>query len=102
MSLLMPEMLEVEAYRIDRYLTQLTRSGWLDGVAGVALGSWADCDPYDELRPLLSERLGGLGVPVVEEFGFGHCDEALTVPFGIPGDLDANAGTLALDVPALV
>ncbi|MEI5097633.1 LD-carboxypeptidase [Streptomyces sp. PmtG] len=101
-GLLLLEDTGEEAYRIDRYLTQLTRSGWLAGVAGVALGSWADCDPYDELRPLLSERLSGLGVPVVEEFGFGHCDEALTVPFGIPGELDANAGTLALDVPALV
>lgn len=87
-----------EAYRIDRYLTQLLRGGLLDGVTGILLGSWADCDP---LRALLADRLGGLGVPVVEEFGFGHCDGALTVPLGVSGELDADAGTLTLDVPAL-
>jgi muramoyltetrapeptide carboxypeptidase len=90
-----------ETYRVDRYLTQLLRAGWLDGVAGVLLGSWEECDPYERLRPLLADRLGGLGVPVVEGFGFGHCEGALTVPFGIPAELDADAGTLTLDRPAL-
>ncbi|MER7347429.1 LD-carboxypeptidase [Streptomyces aurantiacus] len=90
-----------ETYRLDRFLTQLLRAGWLDGVAGVALGSWEDCDPYDAVRAVLLDRLGGLGVPIVEEFGFGHCDGALTVPFGIPGELDADAGALRLDAPAL-
>ncbi|MFD0549355.1 LD-carboxypeptidase [Streptomyces rectiviolaceus] len=90
-----------EAYRLDRYLTQLARAGWLEGVSGVALGSWVDCDPYDTVRALLLDRLGGLGVPVVEEFGFGHCEGALTIPFGVAGELDADAGTLTLDVPAL-
>ncbi|MFF3350052.1 LD-carboxypeptidase [Streptomyces sp. NPDC002779] len=90
-----------ETYRIDRYLTQLLRSGWLDGVGGLLLGSWDRCDPYDRLHPLLVDRLGGLGVPVVEEFGFGHCADALTVPFGVMAELDAEAGTLTLDEPAL-
>ncbi|MFD9907006.1 LD-carboxypeptidase [Streptomyces sp. NPDC059063] len=100
-GLLLLEDTGEEAYRIDRYLTQLARAGWLDGVAAVALGSWEDCDAYEGLRPLFLDRLGGLGVPIVEEFGFGHCDGALTVPFGITGELDADAGTLTLDVPAL-
>ncbi|MFG2497735.1 LD-carboxypeptidase [Streptomyces sp. NPDC048441] len=91
-----------ETYRLDRYLTQLLRAGWLDGVSGVVLGSWVDCDPYDRVRALVLDRLGGLGVPIVEEFGFGHCEGALTVPFGVAGELDAEAGTLTLDVPALV
>ncbi|MFD0318283.1 S66 peptidase family protein [Streptomyces flavalbus] len=90
-----------ETYRLDRYLTQLLRSGWLDGVRGVLLGSWAECDPYDEVRALLVDRLGGLGVPVVEEFGFGHCEGALTVPFGVAAELDADRATLTLDAPAL-
>lgn len=40
-------------------------------------------------------------MPIAEEFGFGHCEGALTVPFGVPGELNAEAGTLTLDVPAL-
>ncbi|MYR46146.1 LD-carboxypeptidase [Streptomyces sp. SID5910] len=90
-----------EPYRIDRYLTQLLRAGWLDGVAGVLLGSWEQCEPAELLRALLADRLGGLGVPVVEDFGFGHCAGALTVPFGVSAELDADAGTLTLDEPAL-
>ncbi|MFV0132766.1 LD-carboxypeptidase [Streptomyces sp. HMX87] len=90
-----------ETYRLDRCLTQLLRAGWLDGVRGVLLGSWEECGPYARLRPQLLDRLGGLGVPVVEEFGFGHGAGALTVPFGVPAELDADAGTLTLDEPAL-
>ncbi|CAL9372212.1 S66 peptidase family protein [Streptomyces werraensis] len=90
-----------ETYRLDRYLTQLLRAGMLDGVAGLLLGSWAECDPYDKVRALLVDRLGGLGVPVAEQFGFGHCDDALTLPFGVMAELDAGAGTLTLDEPAL-
>ncbi|OXY90156.1 S66 peptidase family protein [Streptomyces diastatochromogenes] len=90
-----------ETYRLDRYLTQLLRAGWLEGVRGVLLGSWAKCDPYERVRPMLADRLGPLGVPVVEEFGFGHCEGALTIPFGVAAELDAGAGTLTLDEPAL-
>ncbi|MFJ8148076.1 LD-carboxypeptidase [Streptomyces sp. NPDC096048] len=90
-----------ETYRLDRYLTQLLRAGWFDGVGGVLLGSWHACEPYERLRPMLADRLGGLGVPVAEDFGFGHCEGALTVPFGVTAELDADAGTLTLDRPAL-
>ncbi|NUO40892.1 MAG: LD-carboxypeptidase [Streptomyces sp.] len=90
-----------ETYRLDRYLTQLLRAGWLDGVRGVLLGSWQDCDPYARVRALLVDRLGGLGVPIVEEFGFGHGDGALTIPFGVAAELDADSATLTLREPAL-
>ncbi|MFF7550371.1 LD-carboxypeptidase [Streptomyces canus] len=92
-----------ETYRLDRYLTQLLRANWLDGVRGVLLGSWDRCEPYERVRALLLDRLGGLGlgVPVVEEFGFGHCEGALTIPFGVAAELDADAGTLTLAEPAL-
>ncbi|MFD5073304.1 LD-carboxypeptidase [Streptomyces sp. NPDC058371] len=90
-----------EAYRLDRYLTQLLRAGWFDGVAGILLGSWVDCSPTSQVRALLADRLGGLGVPVVEEFGFGHGEGALTIPFGVAAELNAVAGTLTLEEPAL-
>lgn len=100
-GLLLLEDVGEEPYRLDRILTQLLRSGWLDGVAGIGLGSWEECGPYEEVRAVLADRLGGLGVPVVERMGFGHEASAPTVPFGIPGVLDAEAGTLTLEVPAL-
>ena len=91
-----------KAYRLDGFLTHLLRVGWFDGVAGVALGSWKDCEPVDQL---MVDRLGGLGVPIVADLGFGHCDSSITVPLGVPAvldaDTDAGTATLTLDVPAL-
>ncbi|MEV4332103.1 LD-carboxypeptidase [Streptomyces sp. NPDC049597] len=101
-GLLLLEDVGEEDYRIDRMLTQLLRSGWLSGVGGVLLGSWAECGPYEQVRAVLLDRLGGLGVPVVEEFGFGHGETALTMPLGVPATLDADARTLTLEVPALL
>ncbi|MER7951422.1 LD-carboxypeptidase [Streptomyces sp. NPDC096079] len=100
-GLLLLEDVGEEPYRLDRILTQLLRSGWLDGVAGVGLGSWEECGPYEEVRAVLTDRLGGLGVPVVEEMGFGHSPTALTLPLGLPAVLDADTCTLTLEVPAL-
>lgn len=100
-GLLMLEDVAEQPYRIDRLLTQLLRTGRLDGVAGIGLGSWEECGPYDAVREVLADRLGGLGVPVLEDLGFGHCADALTVPFGVTAELDADSGTLSLDEPAL-
>ncbi|MFF3286291.1 LD-carboxypeptidase [Streptomyces sp. NPDC003023] len=101
-GLLLIEDIEEEDYRLDRILTQLLRAGLLDGVTGVVLGSWAGCGPYEKIRAVLADRLGGLGVPVVEEFGFGHGPTNLTMPLGVPAVLDADARSLTLDVPALI
>ncbi|MFC9392080.1 LD-carboxypeptidase [Streptomyces sp. NPDC057027] len=100
-GLLLLEDVGEEPYRLDRILTQLLRSGLLDGVAGIGLGSWEECGPYEEVRAVLADRLGGLGVPVVEELGFGHSATALTLPLGLPAVLDADTCTLTLEEPAL-
>ncbi|MER7840055.1 LD-carboxypeptidase [Streptomyces sp. NPDC096040] len=100
-GLLLLEDVGEQPYSLDRSITQLLRSGWLDGVAGILLGSWDRCGPYEGVRATLADRLGGLGVPVVEEFGFGHCEAALTIPLGVAAELDADAGTLTLLEPAL-
>ncbi|MFI8194936.1 LD-carboxypeptidase [Streptomyces sp. NPDC085942] len=94
-----------EPYRLDGILTRLLRSGGLAGVAGVACGSWQLCGPYEKIRPVLADRLGTLGIPVVEEVGFGHGPTSLTVPLGVAAVLDAPADggrcTLTVRAPAL-
>jgi muramoyltetrapeptide carboxypeptidase len=88
-------------YRIDGYLHTLLRSGWFDGVTGIALGSWARCSPFEEIHALCLELLGPLGIPIVGEVGFGHGPGAHSIPLGVPGVLRADAQpTLQLGSPA--
>lgn len=98
-GILLIEDVEEDRYRLDRNFTQLLRSGWLDGVAGLALGSWHGCE--DGVHDLVLDRFGELGVPIVGELGFGHGPRTITVPLGVPATLDAGARTLRLDGPAL-
>jgi muramoyltetrapeptide carboxypeptidase len=87
------------AYRIDGMLTQLLRAGWFEGVAGVVLGTWDRCGP--DVVDVVVERLQPLGVPVASGLAFGHGRPQLTVPLGVEAVLDATAGSLVLDRPAL-
>lgn len=84
------------AYRIDRMVTQLLRSGWFDGVRGIALGSWEACGDPGPIRDLMLGRLGPLGVPMLWDFGFGHVPASPTIPLGAEATLDADAGTLTV------
>lgn len=100
-SILLLEDVGEEPYRIDRLLTQLLRAGWFTGVAGVALGSWTGCGRPEQVYDVVADLLGGLGVPMVWDLGFGHCPDQLTVPLGARARLDADDGTLTLAEPAL-
>lgn len=86
-------------YRLDALVTQLLRTGWFAGVAGVVLGTFEGCGP--DAEEVVVERLAPLGVPLVTGLSFGHGRPQLTVPLGVEADLDADAGTLVLRQPAL-
>jgi muramoyltetrapeptide carboxypeptidase len=91
-----------EDYRIDRMLTQLRRSGYLDGVAGIICGTWHGCGDPGVIEPILTERLGDLGVPMIVWADIGHGGRFQTFPVGIAAELDASARTLRLLDPPLV
>lgn len=82
-----------EPYRLDRMLTGLLRSGWFDRVAGIVLGSWTGCG---DAATVLADRLGGLGVPVIADTGFGHCAGQLTVPLGVSVEIDGGTGVVTV------
>ncbi|RRO18088.1 LD-carboxypeptidase [Saccharopolyspora rhizosphaerae] len=90
-----------EPYRLDRFVIQLVRAGFFRGATGIALGSWTDCGPEEDVRAMLEDLLGDLGVPVLWELGFGHCDAQRTVPLGVAAELDADAQRLSILQPAL-
>lgn len=101
-GILVLEDINEDAARIDRMLTHLLRTGWLDGMAGVVLGTWTDCPPdLGVIAELMRDRLEPLGVPVLWGLEFGHCAAQLTVPLGVPAVLDTEGGSLELDVPGL-
>lgn len=89
-----------EPYRVERFLTQLRRAGFFDGVAGVACGDFPNCGDPGRLRPVLQDRLGDLGVPVVLGLPFGHGPRQASLWLGRRATLDARRGTLTQPRPA--
>jgi muramoyltetrapeptide carboxypeptidase len=97
-------------YRLDRLLTHLLNAGLLAQVAGVAVGTFQDCeDPGAEkaaeyrqtVADVLKERLQPLGVPVVTGLPFGHQPLNATLPLGLRARLDANRGDLIITEAAV-
>ncbi|HEX5406553.1 MAG TPA: LD-carboxypeptidase [Pseudonocardiaceae bacterium] len=96
-SILLLEDITESPYRLDRIITQLMLAGWLDRVAGIALGSWTGCGPLPDVRAVLADRLAGLGVPVAWGLTFGHCAGQATIRLGAPAVLDADTGRLTVN-----
>ena len=94
-------------YRIDRMLTQLKLAGILDRIAGLVFGQCTDCDPGDgfgslTLEQVFDDHIKPLGVPAYQGAMIGHMREKFTLPEGIPAEIDADRGTIALlDSPVL-
>lgn len=83
-----------DAYRVDRLLTQLLRSGWFAGVTGLVIGDFSGADDSGLVSAVVRDRLEPLGLPMVEGAAIGHEDVNLAVPLGLPARLDATAATL--------
>jgi muramoyltetrapeptide carboxypeptidase len=100
-GILLVEDVNEEDYRVDRMLTQLRRSGYLDGVAGIVAGSFTDCGPPEMIQDILTERLGDLNVPMIAWANVGHGGLFQAFPYGIAAELDATTATLRLLDPPL-
>jgi muramoyltetrapeptide carboxypeptidase len=87
--------------RIDRMLTQLRRSGYLDGVAGIVTGTFDGCESPELIHDILAERLGPLAVPMLAWANVGHGGPFQTFPLGIAAELDAGRAALRLLDPPL-
>ena len=91
-----------EDYRLDRMLTQLRRSGYLDGVAGLIAGQFTNCAEPARVEEILADRLGSLGVPMITGANVGHGGYFQTFPVGVAAELDAGARSLRLLDPPLL
>jgi muramoyltetrapeptide carboxypeptidase len=87
------EELNEAPYRIDRLLSQLLASGGLDGVAGIALGDFLNCEPKDAdwtLDDVLRDLLSPLGVPVLTGLPVGHGARNFAFPYGGLAEMDGD------------
>jgi len=100
-GILLLEDVGEEPYRVDRMLTQLRRSGYLDGVAGIVTGTFERCGPPELIQDILAERLGALAVPMLTWADVGHGESFQTFPLGIAAELDAGQAALRLLDPPL-
>lgn len=95
-SVLIMEDIDEVSYRLDRMLTQLRRSGWLNAVTGIVLGDFTEGDDRERTEAVTHDRLADLGIPVIHRAAFGHADRNIALPLGSVVTLDADVGTLSL------
>jgi muramoyltetrapeptide carboxypeptidase len=107
-AILFLEDVDEAEYRIDRMLTQLGQAGVLKNLKGVVFGQCTDCvnkgTSYGAftLNDVLTQHLGGLGIPAYQGAFFGHITDQFTLPVGGMAEIDADAGTLRLLEPVVV
>jgi muramoyltetrapeptide carboxypeptidase len=80
------EDVEEERYRLDRLLTQLERSGTLEGLLGMVIGSVVPGrgESPDAVRDCLRGRFRTAPFPVVMGLPAGHLEAPRTLPLGLP------------------
>jgi len=91
---------------VDRMLTTLELAGILGRVRGFVFGQCTSCsapalDDSLTLDRVLEDHLRPLGIPAWRGAPIGHVDRQLTVPIGLPAEMDATGGTIRLLEPAV-
>jgi len=101
-AILVLEDRAMKPYQIDRVLMHFKQAGKLEGVKGIVLGDFPECEApvagSPTVRDVCVRILGPLGVPVVFGAPIGHTlRPMLTVPLGVNARLDARGeGTLEI------
>lgn len=100
-AILLIEAVDTFIGGIDGTLTQLRRSGCLDGLKGVAIGQFTrSAEPKPgkwSVIDVLYDHFAKLGVPVLGGLPIGHGPHPLTVPLGTMATLDTAARTLTIE-----
>ena len=99
-AILLIEAVDMFIGAIDRALTQLLRSGQLEGVHGVAIGQFIRAGDKKAGKwsaiDVLRDRLEPLGVPVLGGLPIGHGPNPATIPLGTMAVLDTTTRTLTV------
>jgi muramoyltetrapeptide carboxypeptidase len=105
-AILFWEDVSEERYRLDRLLTQLERSGTLDGLQGMVIGSVVPGrgESAEAVQEYLRDRFGGASFPVATGLPAGHLASPRTLPLGLPVALRVDpdrGGTLTFPKAAV-
>lgn len=100
-QILLIEDVDESPHRVDAMLTHYLHSGALEGLGGIVFGEVTRCRERDtegigdkDWRSIVSDRLSGLGIPIIIDFPFGHAANMLTLPLGTKVRMNADEGTV--------
>ena len=104
-SILILEDINVEAYEIDRMLTQLKLAGKFDSVTGIVLGYFSNIKKRKPFYPnysyttleVFEHIFKELKIPVIANFPFGHISEQATFPILAQSSIDTSSKTLIIN-----
>jgi muramoyltetrapeptide carboxypeptidase len=93
-------------YRVDRMMTSLKLAGILGKVRGFIFGSCSECGPgegFGSLTPeqIFADHIAPLRVPAWTGAMIGHAQPQWTLAVGSRVTIDASAGTVTMDGPAV-
>ncbi|EIM63466.1 S66 peptidase family protein [Desulfobacter postgatei] len=99
-SILFIEDVGEPAYKIDRMLTQMKMAGVLEGVKGVATGSFENCDDESYIPQIIQEVFIDANIPICMGIDAGHGAVNRSLPMGGGVILDADQAILEWDFAA--
>lgn len=106
-NILLLEDVHEDPYQVDAMLTELYQAGMLQSAAGIACGVFMEPDvkyaneESPDMTAMLKDRLALTQKPAVFGLQFGHIPDQFVLPLGLPATLDASAGVLHIDEPAV-
>lgn len=111
-SILFLEDVDEEYYKIDRMMNQLKMGGVLNNISGFVFGQCVDCSAgnnsssssvlgSETLDQILDHYIKPLGIPAYTGAMIGHMPKMLTLPEGLPVEIDADAGTITMLQPGV-
>ncbi len=99
-AVLLLEDIDEAPYRIDRMLTQLKAAAKFKNAKGVIFGKMPGCQPSSNssyvLEDVICDVLADQTVPILCGFPAGHGGEQVTLPLGIPVQIDGNTAAVTL------
>ena len=95
-----------DLYRVDRMMTHLKIAGVLARLKGFVFGGCSECGPGEgygalTLEEILRDHVKPLGIPAWQGAMIGHSQPQWTLPVGAEVEIDAAAGTIVLQEPAV-